>query len=191
MTMIHITNFTQQTTDNFTTKMREREDVLNLARALYAEEFQELEDAIWQLYTLRSIATATGQQLDNIGAKVGLSRNAFSDTDYQRLLYGQILVNRSKTTIPELIALMTLAAPAGSNNRLDEVFPAAIMMRITGQALTPAYVSVLAKFLRESRTGGVLGQLEYLPAGTTDSTVAKFSVAGQGWSQGLWGGVTQ
>jgi hypothetical protein len=191
MTMLHLTTFTQQTLDNFSTKMRERDEVLKLARALFAEEFQEIEDALWQLYTLRSIDAGTGQQLDNIGAKIGLSRNGFGDTDYQRLLYGQTLVNRSRTTVPELNGIFALAAPAGSNIRVDQVYPAALVVRISAQALTLAYVSVLAKFMRESRTGGVLGQLEYMAEGSTSTTVAKFSVAGQGWHQGLWGGVTE
>lgn len=70
--------------------------------AAFLQECQALENATWQVYTMRALATATVQTLpltnvvfDVIGDIVGQPREGLSDLDYKSLIYLRIAVNRA------------------------------------------------------------------------------------------------
>lgn len=80
---------------------------------LMAHQFQQLEDAFWQLLTERQITTAVGAQLDIIGEIIGLKREVdetttlTDDEDYRAMMFIKILANVSEGTLDELIVLVT------------------------------------------------------------------------------------
>lgn len=82
-------------------------NALNL-RALvesFGEECQLIEDTLWSLIDQVAIDTATGVQLDNIGAIVGLERTSVTDDTYRQHLRAFILANRSDGRANALIEI--------------------------------------------------------------------------------------
>lgn len=68
-------------------------------------QVQPLEDAAWELLTLRFLAVAEGAQLDVIGEHVGLTRQGLGDEWYRTWLYIQIAINSSQGDAERLIDL--------------------------------------------------------------------------------------
>lgn len=69
-------------------------------------QIQNLEDAIYPLDALRQLQNAYGQQLDNLGQIIGLSRNGMPDNEYFILLLGTIAEDNSDTTAPALLYIV-------------------------------------------------------------------------------------
>jgi hypothetical protein len=69
---------------------------------------QEIENAVWQASTERSLfgGTAFGAQLDAIGALLGIARNGANDATYLLLLRGTALVNTSDATVPTILGII-------------------------------------------------------------------------------------
>ena len=70
--------------------------------------WQDLENAAWQVYTMRLLATATqytlpatNAVLDSIGSIVGQSRDGLGDADYVSLILLRIAVNRATGRITD------------------------------------------------------------------------------------------
>lgn len=87
----------------------------------YLIEIQALEDAFWQIYTMRWIDSATGEQLVVLGEIVGQYNPGLSEENYRVLIRARIAVNRSNGRPDELIDILAL---------LSESFaePAVIML---------------------------------------------------------------
>jgi len=93
--------------------------------ATLLSECQALENATWQVLTMRSLATAPVQQLpatnavfDVIGEIVGQPRNGMSDLDYKSLIYLRIASNRATGAVTDWsrfgqILLRTASGPVG------------------------------------------------------------------------------
>jgi hypothetical protein len=75
--------------------------------ASYGVQFQELEDVFFDLYLLRALATATGEQLNQIGIIVDEPRGDKDDDNYRAAIYGRIALNRSHGRIEDIIDSMT------------------------------------------------------------------------------------
>lgn len=110
-------------------------------------EMQLIEDTMYDLLTLRTLNEATGQQLDNIGAKLNLKRTSSSDDAYRTALRVKALSKTSNGTEEDIIQLFRLVSgdpnvsfykfqpygvvatynsfclPEGSTQRLLELFP--------------------------------------------------------------------
>jgi hypothetical protein len=70
--------------------------------AIYLQPFQDIENALFQVLTMRFLGTATlyalpetNPVLDAIGGIIGQPRNGMSDASYQSAIYLRIAVNRS------------------------------------------------------------------------------------------------
>lgn len=113
---------------------------------------QEAEDALWGLVVDTTILTATFAQLDQIGALLGLSRGALSDTQYRAILRGLALANRSWGTANEHIAILDIILGEGAYT-LTESFPAGLLVE-PDASITPLQTA-LAEVLRRARAGGV------------------------------------
>lgn len=143
----------------------------NLAALLTAivSPLQDVMNASWQLATQRTIYTAIGQQLDDIGALVGLARLGLSDDDYRVRLLVEIVVNRSRGRTEDLIQIASMtvddsdativvtstpAIPYGSGTLY--LHPDGVVeVAVNGVALTEALGATLYSFLLRAVAGGV------------------------------------
>lgn len=123
---------------------------------------QSVEDALWLLVSERTLDTAVGAQLDDLGAKVGESREGRTDAVYRTFIRGRILVNLSSGTAPQLQELFDVLYAALGDNAVavEEWFPACVWA-VASDATTDADAQSLANMMAVARAGGVRGLLSY------------------------------
>lgn len=126
------------------------------------DEVQEIEDAEWDLYTRRSIASAEGAQLDVLGAIVGRPRAGLDDEDYRAWIAAQIAANRSAGTAPELLHILRLIYGDTQDVELQEWWPAELT--VTLHEMIEHTPAVILAILRQAKSGGVRLILEYTHA---------------------------
>jgi hypothetical protein len=97
----------------------------DLIGILFVQPVQALEDAAWPLYDRLDIDHGLGEQLDRIGAIVGLARAGWSDDLYRLLLKARIGKNVSRGTIEDVIGVWRLLAQA-ARVQVVETYPAQI-----------------------------------------------------------------
>ncbi|XAO54246.1 baseplate protein [Yersinia phage vB_YenM_P778] len=89
--------------ENTPTQFREKLIYQAILKAVCAE-VQGIEDTLYQMYTQRSLETSSGQQLDNIGAWLGVARKpAQTDDSYRVDLRATIAVRRSNGTADKIL----------------------------------------------------------------------------------------
>ena len=122
---------------------------------VYVDQIQLLEDALWQLQTLRTIDLGEGVQLDGIGEIVGQERQGLSDADYRPLLRARVRANRSSGTVPDLIAVACAALdnPPPGSFKVEPLFPASFEIRITDP--TPFDPEILNDLIQDATMAGV------------------------------------
>ena len=91
----------------------------------FTDQLQDIEDVIFDVRADRWIDTASGTQLDNLGAIVGAERGGRSDADYKNLIIAKIGRNTSKGRATDIFTIFNLLT---SSDRcyLVQLFPAAI-----------------------------------------------------------------
>ena len=77
--------------------------------ATYTKQLQDLEDALWDLFSLRFLSIATGDALDKWGRLVGETRNGDADDFYRVRIMVRIAVNRSRGNFGDLRKIALLA----------------------------------------------------------------------------------
>lgn len=77
----------------------------------WLEAFQDVENAAWEVATLRYLDPAEGVQLDTLGALLGAPRGNLDDAAYKVRLRAQIVILRAEGVPPELGQLLTLCCP--------------------------------------------------------------------------------
>lgn len=90
---------------------KEKDRIEGIIEAL-TEQVQELEDRTFELFTLRALDVATGEQLDRFGEIVVQDREGFDDDFYRILLKVKIGINNSSgdpSTAINTIRLLTEA----------------------------------------------------------------------------------
>jgi hypothetical protein len=92
--------------------------------ASYAQEIQELEDAIWAVRLGRFLDNAVGAQLDVIGKLVGEPREGRADNVYRVLITGKIRVNWSLGRPKDVIETVRAVQGPENTHRYVSVFPA-------------------------------------------------------------------
>lgn len=128
----------------------------------YLDQVTLLEAALFELLRMRSLDTATGDQLDVLGRIVGQSREGLIDEVYRVFLRARVLVNNSSGTPEELIAIMRRVLEDTTDIQLQEQFPAAVVL-ITGYPLvTPRTPAIVFRLLNEARSAAVRLFLEYI-----------------------------
>lgn len=138
-------------------------------------QYQALEDAAWQLYTLRSVDTAEGWVLDVLGKLVGERRQGSLDADYRIRVRARIRANLSDGTIEDVLAVFRLLLGGAGTLRLQEYFPAGFVLRVSGVALTVAQIAIFARFLRQVRGAAIDAQLGYQTVADADAFVCATS----------------
>lgn len=159
-------------------------------------QVQALEDALWQLQTLRlPPSAASGAQLDKLGELVGQLRKAMADAQYLPWLQARILANLSKGAAETLIRIVDLIT--GGTHTIETVmrYPAALELWIGGAL--PIDPADLANILGVAKAGGVNVQAIYSLSADADTfTFASGDTpeasTTQGWADdaqttgGLW-----
>lgn len=107
MIPIQITDYVQRTLDLRIQQFKEKPRIAAIITAL-ASQIQEIEAAAFQLLTQRSLFTAVGVQLDQIGNILGLARLGLSDNDYRAQLGGQILINTAQGDTERIIEIVRI-----------------------------------------------------------------------------------
>jgi Protein of unknown function (DUF2612) len=147
----------------------------------------DLEAAMQQVLTERSIDTAVGAQLDAIGARVGRSREGVTDDEiYRRYVRAQIAANKSDGTMRDIytVARLVVDDPAAILVIKNEG-PATFVLAVHGIALSAAVAKVMFQLMRRAASGGVRALLEYTTADPGD--VLFWSTQGV-WGTQLWAG---
>jgi hypothetical protein len=73
----------------------------------FLKQFEELNNAIQDVRTLRYLDTSEGKQLDNIGEIVGITRPfGYSDEDYRFLIKIQIMINNCDMTVDNTLEIL-------------------------------------------------------------------------------------
>lgn len=134
--------------------------------AVCLQPWQDLEDAAFQVLTMRFLATATTYSLpatnvafDTIGALVGQPRSGLSDSDYKSIIYLRIAVNRStgRTTDWSNFGAILLRAGAGGPVSFYEAM-AGLFFGVWDENLNPQLV---AQTLAQAVPSGVYGIFAY------------------------------
>lgn len=196
MTTTQITDHSAQAIARLHEFHKDKTNILAFINAII-DPHQDIEDAMWQLFTERTIDTAIGQQLDDIGKIVGQPRNGLNDDDYRRHIRAKISVSQSNGRVLDVINVSRLIIDeALTAIEIDQIGAAAVEVILTGTLVTDAIVDFLIAFLRDTVAGGVRIILQHLQvaeanaftmgavtlldgaAGATDTTLTVDSTVG-------------
>lgn len=145
---------------------------------------QEVEVALQALLTERSVSTAIGTQLDQLGAIVGQIRGNATDDGYRLLIHARIKINNSSGTGPELLDVFSGLTLPGMPIRIRDEPPAAFTLVIE-DLVTTADALTFILILRSMKTAGVRALLEYGPQATNETFT--FDTADLGFDGGTFG----
>lgn len=149
--------------------------------------FQEIEDAIFDLYILRRLENAFGDLLDSYFGHILVEpRGGLGDEDYRAVLRIKARVIFSRGTGPDLIKIAKLFLQSDEFT-YDEHYPASIEMAITA-AITDGRLGLLKRFLRKAKSAGVrMDVVDARGPGTRFHYGAEGT--GVGYGVGTYGGV--
>jgi hypothetical protein len=133
---------------------------------VFAAPCQRLEAALLDLLLLRSIAAATGKNLDIIGEILNVKRLAADDARYRIRLYAKILILKSSGTIPQLLAILVQIMPGTYFFR--NIYPKGWVAEAQ-QATTEAEAEELAAALGAAKVAGVRGYFIWSEVDLADS----------------------
>lgn len=125
----------------------------------FANQIQELEDALFVMRTQRFIDSATGVALDVIGRKIGLRREGRSDSDFRIWIRAEIRANASSGTAPEIIDVLRLLVDDSNTILFTPFYPASFHIEILDALATSA--QDLADIIERSKVAGVGASLIY------------------------------
>lgn len=87
-------------------QFRNSENIIKLI-SIISEMKQKLDDVVVDVAKQRLIATAYGQQLDNIGLELGVERKGSSDEGYRVVLQIRMLRRKSQGTRPNVVDIIS------------------------------------------------------------------------------------
>ena len=119
----------------------------------YLEQCDDLETALWQLYTKRTVEKAVGAQLDGLGDIVGQPRGNLNDADYRHFIKTRIRVNISKGRAEELLQICRLLFGADNPTEIQDMPIADIYLTQPTQLTLPA--TFVNEFLQAAKAAGV------------------------------------
>lgn len=135
--MVQILNVFERTIALLASQFRDEKDNGDLTNfqkliKILCTPAQELQDVLWQLKNERWLATGIGQQLDEIGLILGLTRYpGESDDDFRERLQFQIFINISSGTPEDIIRALKFLTKASKIGFFD-VFPAFFQLETDG-----------------------------------------------------------
>lgn len=157
MTIEHITDHDTRALARLIEKLKRKPKLAAVLSASNAQT-QALEDAYWQLYSQRSIDTAVGDPLDILGKIVGERRDGSPDADYRLRIRARIRANLSNGTVEDIFrvfrALLGASAPMATFS-WSVSWPAQFVFVVGGVVIPTPQVPIFARFLYDSKAGGV------------------------------------
>lgn len=109
---------------------RDSEEVHGLLQS-FLEEAQELEDKVNSLLNFRSLQTAIGDQLDDIGLLVGESRSDRDDDEYRSAIELRISINNSEGTADEMLAILKSVTSATAVTIIEHYDSSSVTFTVT------------------------------------------------------------
>jgi hypothetical protein len=151
-----ITNHVARALARVRVQWQDDENYISLVTAL-ARPSQNLEDAAWDLLTMRSIDNAEGVQLDQLGEIVQQRRDGLTDDEYRPCLRARVAVNNSDGTLRDLYKVTRLfLSDANAVIRVPDTYGnGSLEMEIVSPAQDSADMQRLVGFLQDAASGGV------------------------------------
>lgn len=178
-----ITNHAERAVNLLIEQFRKKAQNLISVLRIFGNSVQLVEDTESDLLTLRSVSSATGQQLDNIGEIVGQPRgDVTNDETYRNNILIRIFINSFSGTPEALISAMRLTTNA-TRVQYKELYPAAVYIFTNG---INGVNSELKTILDNIAPGGVQVfpvQLDFTKEQFTFASESGISVDGKGFSE--------
>jgi len=140
----------------------------------YSASIQDLEDVLYDLFTLRDIDTAEGAQLDILGAIVGELRNGRVDATYRLRIKTRVKINVSSGLGDEILDIF--GDVLGSDALSIAEQPGANFVLTIDQDLSAWTIAELAYILASIKGAAINGQAIYSTA--AESAMFFFSDTG-------------
>lgn len=180
MSLEHVTDHVERAVGRLFEQFNGKPNLEAIVSA-FAEQAQEVEDALWQLVTLRTVETATGDQMDRIGEIVGQGREGKGDDEYRLLLKARIKINVSSGTAEDILGVMSAVLGTTPTVRLTEPATACLNLYVEGAATDADTAALLLRFLGEARAAGIGAYLHWSESAPEDT----FTLDGVAPDQGL------
>ena len=156
----------------------------NAVLLAFMREIQTLEDTLWEMLELRTLAGADLPRLKVLGKIVGQPRLGFSTENYRLLIEARALANVSKGEARDLLAVLNLLLGQGEYTLL--AMGNATLWLTALQPVDAEGLSMIAQILPDTRAAGVALQFLF----TTGGSFADVFVWGDLWgAPETWGSV--
>ncbi len=130
MSFIQETEHVEKALARFVEQFKNATNTQALVSAL-VDELQEIDAALWQLYTQRWVDLAEVVQLDNLGAIVGQEREARDDVEYRLWIKARVFANRSNGHPDDTLHILELIQPS-ADIEVEPTYPAAYLVHVYG-----------------------------------------------------------
>lgn len=159
--LTEITDYIARARSRILTQYKEKPALVALISEL-ADAVQALETALFDIVEQTAISTATGAWLDRIGNLVGEDRAGAGDVLFRRYIAARIAANTSEGTLEDIIAVVTAWYGSAFPDLLITDFGrSSFLVDLNDPDVLQSAVDRLVKLLRDTRAGGVNGQLLY------------------------------
>jgi len=111
---------------------------------IFVRPTQETENVSAELYKMRSIATASGVQLDELGTIVGEPRKGLSDAEYRSTILTKIFLNASCGQ-PEFLITFILKTTDSPTVGITEYYPAGVRIEMNADTIPANYYNSVKK----------------------------------------------
>jgi hypothetical protein len=154
----------------FVEQFKNAENLREMVSAL-ASPLQDVDTALYQLYTQRWVDSAEGKQLDNLGAIVGQEREGRDDVEYRLWIKARVFANRANGHPDDTLRILELIQP-DADYEVEPTYPATYLVHVYN-ATAPA--QSIYNILRLAKPAGVRMNLL---SDADDSTSFAFSDSG-------------
>ncbi len=143
-----------------------------------ADQIQVIEESAYDVLVSTSIASASGDALDQWGDLVGEPRGDLIDLDYRRFISARLLANRSGGTPDDLLAVWDLVTAPNTAIRYEPVEPAGfVLWSVRSGFMDDATKRRVARMMGDIKPAGVdMLLIEALTGGLG------FDDPGSGWT---------
>jgi hypothetical protein len=145
---------------------------------------QEVEDGLWEIYSM-TLDAAVGSQLDDVyGAIVGVTRGGSTDAEYILKIKAKIHQNLSSGTVDDLLMMIRHLVAVSIDLELIEHYPCEIEIWLTGGPVLDG--SQIAELAADTKAAGVRLLLVYTLLGIAGTFTWDSATADTHWDAGAW-----